>query len=196
MKWFLYSLILSLPYPAKADTCFNDNETKQIEQMVLELNDIHDSETELWLEEPILIIHDWDGRTYVNGGDTKPIRAKLTIGHFIERELQIQLPVNVQTREKPPDPMFRLRFRAQVLLLFPGLADYMAGKGDKPFDGGLGLDFFHIDFFNVSVNVGVLSFGSTIGIDATKNFGLHAGYVMLYSGFRSGSTLGVYFSFN
>ena len=121
---------------------------------------------------------------------------KLRLGKTIERDMAVILPTRVYYRPKPPDPMFRLRVRAQIGILIPELIKTFTGNVQSFWDGSLGLDFFHFKTANVAIYAGVRSVGIGPGIDLTKNFGITSGYAFVYDGFRSSIFLSSYFSFN
>ncbi|HEY8097920.1 MAG TPA: hypothetical protein VIE65_17825, partial [Methylobacter sp.] len=139
---------------------------------------------------------DWDDRVYINGGSKKPIQATLKLGDTINRDMEMTLPIKVYYREKPPDPMFRLRIRAQAGILVPELIHTLQGKNDPFWDAGIGWDFFHLNAVNIAAYTGIRSVGAGIGLDLTKNFGPYLGYSLKYDGFQSSLLTGIYFSFN
>jgi hypothetical protein len=201
-----FLLTLLLPATALADDppcvpppggkCLTAEQFEKVKEALQELDDIHKAPAVVTVQQPVVIIQDWQGRVYVNGGDQKPIPMKLTIGQHVDRDLAVTLDTKVYYREKPPDPLFRLRLRAQAGLLIPQLVDAAKGTKQNFFDAGLGLDFFHLGPVNVSANVGVFSSGGGLGLDLTKNFGVLAGYALAYDAWKSGVLGGLYFSFN
>jgi hypothetical protein len=156
------------------------------------LENIHDSPAVVTIE-PIILIRDWENRVYINGQEKKPIKLKLKIGSAIDRDMEMQLPIQVYYREAPPPPMFRLRIRAQIGFLSTPLFN---SSIKDVLDGGVGWDFFGLWGFNASAYTGVRSFGLQVGYDLTKNFGLTGGYHFIYDGFRGTGALQAYFSFN
>lgn len=183
--------------PEPGGICLTAEQKAQVTEAVKELDTIKKSKAEIQLE-PIVIIRDWEDRVYINGGEKKPIKLKLKLGPTIDRDMELTLPIQIGYREKPPDPMFRLRFRAQLGFLVPTLIDVVR-DGDtitEGLEGGLGLDFFHLDWFNVAVHTGVRSIGGGVGFDLTRNFGLYGGYAFVYSTLKSNGFVSIYFSFN
>lgn len=176
--------------------CVDSKILDKCAEAAMEIQDLHDSAAEIEFHDSIIIVHDWDGRIYVDGGEAKPIKATLTIGHFIERDLEMTLPILVQYREAPPESMFRLRFRAQAGILVPQVINIFDGQATRTFDAQFGLDWAHLGPFNTSINLGVVSCGTGVGIDITKNFGLMGGYAFIYSKIKSAAIIGSYFSFN
>ena len=206
MRLVTFLLALLLPATALADDvpcvpppggkCLTAEQFEQVKKALQELDDVHKSPAAVTVEDPVVIVQDWQGRVYVNGGDKKPVRMKLKIGQYVDRDMAVTLDTRVFYREKPPDPMFRLRLRAQAGLLVPQLFEAAGGTRQNFFDAGLGLDFFHLGPVNVSANLGVFSSGGGLGLDLTKNFGVLAGYALAYDGWKSAALAGLYFSFN
>lgn len=183
--------------PPTGGKCLNQDQWEKVKEALSELDSIKKSEMTGEFQDSIKIISDWDGRVYVNGGDGKsgsPIRLNVRVGS-INRTLALQLPVSVYYREKPPDPMFRIRIRAQGGLILP---DLWKNTGDRTsfLDAGIGWDFFHLGPVNTYIHTGISSLGGGIGLDLTKNFGIFGGYTLVYRDFHSGVMLGTYFSFN
>lgn len=185
--------------------CLTKAQRDKLSEAVLELQDIHGSKAEIELQEPIVIVRDWEDRVFINGGKKKPIKLKLRVGKHVDRDLEVQLPIQVFYREEPPDPMFRLRIRAQLGVLVPQLVKTVEGAtfGDQndlePFwDAGIGWDFFHIQdlSLNVAAYTGIRSAGLGAGLDLTKNFGVYAGYGITYDGWSHTLLTSVYFAFN
>ncbi len=179
------------PCPEPYTLCLVHSDEDTVVQSLKELKSIKESKAVLKIKEDIVIVRDWQDRVYVNGGSAKPIDATLTLGDTVSRDMQIQLPIQVYYRPKPPDPMFRLRVRAQAGLLLP-----MIWKNSKGgWDAGLGWDFMHYDVFNLAAYTGVRSAGGGVGMDLTRNFGPYVGYSLVYDGLTSGIIAGCYFSF-
>ncbi len=203
LRALLAALLLSSPAladepcaPPPGGKCLTAEQYEQVKQALRELDDVHKSPAELKLTQPVIIVQDWQGRVYVNGGDKQPLPVKLKIGQYVDRDMAVTLETRVYYREKPPDPMFRLRIRAQAGILAPQLVTAVSKERQNFFDGGVGLDFFHLGPVNVSANVGVFSSGGGVGLDLTKNFGVLAGYALVYDGLKSSVLAGAYFSFN
>jgi hypothetical protein len=180
------------PCPEPYALCLVKPDEDTVVESLKELNDVKGSKAVLKLKEDIVIVRDWQDRVYINGGSSKPVDATLTIGSTVSREMQIQLPIRVYYRPKPPDPMFRLRLRAQAGILLPMI--WKDAKGG--WDAGLSFDFFHVGDVNVAAYTGVRSAGGGVGLDLTRNFGPYVGYSLVYDGFASGVLAGAFFSFN
>jgi hypothetical protein len=196
-------VILALLYPSLAlaqepppgGVCLTQEQKEILKKVVDELEEIKSSKAEIKATEPIIIVRDWQDRVFINGGEAKPIKLKLTLGKTIDRDMELTLPIQVHYREKPPDPMFRLRIRAQAGFLIPMLFEDLE-RIDRSVDAGIGWDIFHLDSFNFAINTGIRSAGAGVGIDVTKNFGFQGSYALVYSGFESGALVSTYFSFN
>lgn len=178
--------------PEPYSLCLTQPDSDTVVSSLKELKSIKESKAVLKLKDSIVIVRDWQDRVYINGGSAKPIDATLTLGDTVSRDMQIQLPIQVYYRPKPPDPMFRLRVRAQMGLILPVI--WKDAKGG--WDAGLSWDFMHYDVFNLAAYTGVRSAGGGIGMDLTRNFGPYAGYALVYDGFTSDVMVGAYFSFN
>lgn len=180
--------------------CITKSQKNKIVSALHQLEDIHNSKVRLDFSKPVIIIRDWKNRVYISGGAKKPIRARLRIGKYVDRDLAVQFPIQIYYRKAPPEPWFRLRIRAQLGILVPEAITGIVSSGKpKPFwDAGIGWDFFHIPEFglNLAAYTGIRSAGGGIGLDLTKNFGVYTGYSVIYSGFRSSILSSVYFSFN
>jgi len=180
------------PCPPPYAVCLTEEEKKTVGDSLRELKDIKESKAQVVLKDEIVIVRDWEDRVYINGGEKKPVRATLTLGKTVERDLEIRLPVQTFYREKPPEPMFRLRIRAQAGVLVPSvLKEFKSG-----WDAGAGWDFMHLGPVNLSAYTGIRSVGGGLGLDLTKNFGPYAGYAIVYDGWKSAAMFGVYFSLN
>lgn len=182
--------------PPPYGKCLTADQYAQVKQALQELDAIHKAPAEVTVQDPVVVIQDWQGRVYVNGGDKQPIRMKLKLSDTVDRDMAVTLETKVYYREKPPDPMFRLRIRAQAGLLAPQLIDAVRGKKQNFFDAGVGWDFFHLGLVNAAVHTGVFSSGATVGVDVTKNFGGFGGFALAYDGLRPSALLGLYFAFN
>lgn len=180
------------PCPEPYALCLTQPDSDTVVESLKELKSIKESKATFKLKEDIVIVRDWQDRVYVNGGSAKPIDATLTLGPTISRDMQVQLPIQVYYRPKPPDPMFRLRVRAQMGLILPVI--WKNAKGG--WDAGISFDFMHYSVFNLAAYTGVRSAGGGVGMDLTKNFGPYAGYALVYDGFTSDVMAGCYFSFN
>ncbi len=201
MSVFLSAVLAVHTIPAMAQepecpppyaVCLTAEEKKTVGDSLRELKDIRESKAEIEVKDEVVIVRDWEDRVYVNGGDLKPLRATLRIGDSVERDLEMRLPVRLSYREKPPEPMFRLRIRAQAGVLVPRVLDSFKDG----WDAGVGWDFMHLGPVNLSAYTGIRSAGGGLGLDLTKNFGPYVGYSVLYDGWESGALAGIYFSLN
>lgn len=179
--------------PPPGGKCLTEEQLNKVKEALKELDSIKKSEMKVDISRPVVIIRDWDGRVYVNGGEKKPVEMRVTVG-TIDRTLAVEYPTVIYYRTKPPDPMFRLRIRAQAGALMP---DVWKKKEDRSYvDGGVGFDFFHLGPLNLDLYAGILSLGPGLGLDITRNFGARVGYSLVYKDLHSAVFTGAYFSFN
>jgi len=182
--------------PEPGGKCLTKDQFESVKKALVELDAIHKSPLTVTTSDSVAIVSDWDGRTYVNGGATKPLRFKVKIGDTVDRDVDVVLTSTVFYRPKPPDPMFRLRIRAQAGILAPELIRTVGGDKQSFWDCWMSFDFFHLGVVNLAVNAGVRSASAGPGLDLTRNFGITGGYAFTYDGFRSSVFAATYFSFN
>jgi hypothetical protein len=193
----LFSGIAAAQDPKPCDgKCLSPDQVDKLRKAVDELDDIHKSPATVEFQDPVVIIRDWDGRVYVNGGASQPLRLKIRVGKHVDRDMQTTIDSRVWYRPQPESPMLRLRIRAQVGVLVPEMVKTVGKDSQAFWDAGVGWDFFHLGIVNLSAFTGVRSIGAGPGIDITKNFGLYAGYSLVYDGFKSSILTTAYFSFN
>jgi hypothetical protein len=176
--------------------CLTEEQVKKLKEAIDELDDIHKSPAVGHFQDQVVIIRDWDGRVYVNGGSGQPLKLKIQIGKHVDRDMEVQLNPRVWYRPEPEPPMFRLRVRAQAGILIPDMVRTIGGHKEAFWDGGIGWDFFHLSYLNAALFTGIRSVGAGLGIDLTKNFGVYAGYSFVYSETKSSALTAAYFSFN
>ena len=182
--------------PPPGGKCLSAQQLDEVKKALVELDSIHKAPAVVTTPDTVVIVQDWDGRVYTNGGQTNPIRLHLKLGDTVDRDMALTLPTQVYVRPKPPEPMFRLRIRAQAGILVPQLVNSLTGDKQAFWDAGIGWDFFHWKALNVAAYTGVRSVGGGLGLDITRNFGPYVGYSLIYDGLRSSVQTGIYFSFN
>ena len=182
--------------PPPGGKCLTKEQFDGVKKALEELDGIHKSPVVVTTDDKVVIVNDWEGRVYVNGGTSAPLRMKVRIGDTVDRDVEMTLKPVVNYRPKPPDPMFRLRVRAQVGVLVPELVRTAGGTRQDFWDGGIGWDFFHVGAFNLAAYTGIRSVGGGFGVDITRNFGTYAGYALVYDDWRSSVHTGVFFAFN
>lgn len=189
--------------PPSGGKCLTASQYTAVQDALKELDTIHKAPAVVTTKDKITIITDWQGRVYTSGGQTdiktpgpNQLHMNVTLGPTVNRDLVMTLPTSVYYRDKPPDPMFRLRIRAQVNLLLPELFNTATGDTRRFYDAGVSWDFFHLGVFNAAAYTGVFSSGGGLGMDLTRNWGVYAGYALVYDGWRSSVALGSYISFN
>jgi hypothetical protein len=184
--------------PEEYEVCLRPDEAEKVRKAVEELDEIKNSELTVDFQDPIIIIRDWDGRVYVNGGDKKPLKATAKIGNIIDRELSLTLPTKIYEREEPEESQFkfRTRFRANFGILLPEIINSVKDEKVQDFwSFGLDMDFLKLDVFNVSIHAGSAGVGGGTGIDITKNFGANINLIMKWLDQSPSLSSGVYFSF-
>ncbi len=179
--------------PEPGGKCLTAAQFADVRAALQELDSIKSSEMTGQFLDRLVIVNDWQGRTFVNGGKNEPLRLKIKVG-TIDRTLGVVLDSDVFYRPAPAEPAFgfRTRFRAQAGLLAPMI---LSPGGSKPFDIGASLDFVHLRSVNVDVFVGFNGIGPGVGLDLTKNFGMRVGYELTWS-LSHQAFVGAYFSFN
>lgn len=187
------------PCPPEYEVCLTKDEYDKVVKAVEELDAIKKSEAKVEFKEPVVIVRDWQDRVYVNGGEAKPIKARVTVGETIDRELAVTLPTQVAFRPKPPEPQFafRARVRASFGIMVPEIVKTAEeGVLHDFWAAGLDLDFVKIDLFNISVHVGSAGFGGGVGFDVTKNFGIGINALCNWGEWTPTASTGVYFALN
>ncbi len=207
----LYAVIAAIAFPCGASAqeappacvpepggkCLTKEQVAEVKKALEELESIHKSPAVVTTDDHIVVVSDWDGRVYVSGGATDPLKLKLKIGDTVEREMSVTLPSVVNYRPAPEPPILRFRLRAQVGILVPELVRKAMEEEDPDFvDFGVGFDFLHLGPVNLSGYAGVLSLGGLLGVDITKNFGISAGPVLAYQGLQLSGVLSAYFAVN
>jgi len=141
--------------------------------------------------DPITIVTDKDGRTFVSGDKPYPYTLRMK---WCGYEATAEGKVNATAaRMIPPDWGFRFRPKATLGLL---LADtFSQDKWQDGLDGGVLLEPFFWHFINLNAYVGVRSAGGGVGFDITKNFGGYAGYAITWGGWRHNPYVSLYFAF-
>ncbi len=170
----------------------SDTDYSEIIKALEELDSIHSSKATVEINDPIIIMQDYDGNVYINGGDKLPIKGNLRIGNTINRDFLVKIKTKLYKRESRPDPWFQIKLRAHGGIILPQIVDYNVMSS---VDYGIGVEFFHIDKFNLALHAGVYSTGAFVGYDITRNFGFMSGYSLSYSNLRSGLFIGSYFRF-
>jgi hypothetical protein len=185
--------------PPQYGACLTEEQRERILMAVEELDSIHGAPMTMEFRDPIVIVRDWQDRVYVNGGEGKPIRVRVTVGETVERDMEVVLPVKTFFRPAPPEPWFefRTRFRASAAVLVPEMARSAAdGSLETFWDFGLDLDFLKVGDFNGAVHVGSAGAGVGPGFDVTKNFGVAAMGLVTWETWRPSASAVLYLSFN
>lgn len=141
--------------------------------------------------DPITILTDRDGRTFVNGSQPHPYTVRM---RWCSYEATGVGQVNA-VAARMPEPSWGWRFRPKATLGFLVADTFSQDRWSDGLDGGLLLEPFFLRWVNVSGYVGVRSVGGGLGFDLTKNFGVHAGYAVTWEGWRHNPFVSTYFSF-
>jgi hypothetical protein len=141
----------------------------------------------------VTIVVDRDGRVYGSGSDPKPYQLHLDWCNYqIDAKSNIQLQV---AQRVEPTWGFRFRAKAAFGILVADIFRDEVDEFHQALDGGLLIEPFFVQLFNFSGYVGVRSVGAGLGVDITNNFGIHTGYALTWSSWRSNPFVAVYFAF-
>jgi len=139
----------------------------------------------------LVITVDDDGRVFNSGTGLQPYTLHVDWCQYtINATSQIRLQV-AQQEESRWGFRFRLKATFGALVAEAVHADEL----QDVLDGGLLLEAFYIRWANLNVYVGVRSVGVGLGADVTKNFGIYAGYSLLWANWRSSPMVATSFAF-
>lgn len=140
--------------------------------------------------DPITIVEDKDGRVYGTGAEPRPYTVKVSWCNY---DITGTGNVNVIVARREPSTWgFRFRLKAQSGFLFTeALKEKSVVSG---IDAGVLAEGFYYKNLNLNLMAGFRSAGVALGLDLTRNFGVHAGYALSYDGFRSNPVLGLSFA--
>lgn len=140
--------------------------------------------------DPIQITQDKDGRMFVNGTGDHPYRVGMTwCGYEIEASANVRMVV-----ARTPEPTWGFRYRVKVAPGYLPLEALSREDGYAGMDLGLMLEPFFYHSFNLNGYVGVRSVGVNVGLDMTRNMGLHAGYALAFGSLTGGPHVALSFS--
>lgn len=181
--------VLGAECPA-GSTCVPPEDMKVFIKLLQEKKCLQASKPVFKLD-PITIVTDKDGRTYVSGDKPYPYRLHMTwCDYDVSAEGKVEATA---ARMVPPTYGFRFRPKAYVSYLpLEAIKDEKAGTG---IDAGALLDFFHWQWANVNAAVGVRSGGLGLGIDLASNFGAYLGYGITWGTWRHNPNGGLWFAF-
>jgi len=141
--------------------------------------------------DPITIVTDKDGRTYVSGDKPLPYTLHMAwCGYDVSAEGKVEATA---ARMIPPDWGFR--FRPKATLGFLVADTFSRDPWSRGLDGGALIEPFYFHWVNINAYVGVRSVGGGLGFDVTKNFGLYGGYAITWEGWRHNPFVSAYFAF-
>jgi hypothetical protein len=185
-------LALAQPTPCAADsTCVSNEDLGKMVQVLKERKCL-DETPPIFELDPVVVIIDRDGRIFYSGAEPSPYKLKMTWCHY-EVEAEGKVKVVAALGEKS---QWGFRFRPKAHLSYLLLKPFHDGNSiTDGIDAGLALDFFHVYWANLNAVVGFRSAGMSIGMDLTRNFGLHAGYAFGFTEPRHNAEAGIYFAF-
>jgi len=141
--------------------------------------------------DPITIMTDKNGRTYITGDDPRPYTLQMTwCGYDITGFGTVKAVAATM-----PEPTWGWRFRAKAALGYLPVEAFAEDDAAKGIDAGLLLEPFYVQWVNLNGYVGVRSVGAGLGFDLTRNFGAYAGYAFSWAGQRHNPHAAIYFSF-
>lgn len=175
---------------APGSTCVPPEDMKVFVKLLQEKKCLQSSKPVFQLD-PITVVTDKDGRTFVSGDKPYPYRLHMTwCDYTADAEGKVTATA---ARMVPPTYGFRFRPKAYVSYLpLEAIKDEKAGTG---IDAGVLLDFFHWRWANVNAAVGVRSGGLGVGVDITSNFGAYLGYGITWGSWRHNPNGGLWFAF-
>lgn len=174
----------------EGDTCVPPEDMKDFVQLLREAQ-CRATVAPVVDADPLVIVVDRDGRVYGSGTGTRPYTIRIK---WCTHELEAAATVRLQVAQRvEPEWGFRLRLKATVGIL---AADaFTVNKLYEALDGGLMVEPFFIQWFNLNAVIGVRSFGAGVGVELTSNMGAYCGYAMTWGSWRSNPFLAVFFSF-
>ncbi len=124
--------------------------------------------------DPIQITEDKAGRMFVSGGNSYKVRLDwCTYTVDVTANLAMQVARYVE-------PEWGMRWRVKVAPGYLPLDALQARDAGAGVDIGLMLEPFFYRSFNLNGYVGVRSIGVNVGLDLTRNVGVHAGYALAF----------------
>lgn len=195
MRWAIPVAIWLVPSSAlaqcpEASTCVPAEDMEVFVKLLREKRCLQTTRPSFDLD-PITILTDAEGRTFVSGDQPRPYTLRMSWCGYRTDALGTVLAVYA----KKPDPTWGWRLRAKASLGFlpaDALAEEDASKG---LDAGLLVEPFFYRWFNANGYVGVRSAGAGVGVDLTRNFGAYGGYAFCWGSQRHTPHLSIYFSF-
>lgn len=140
--------------------------------------------------DPIQITQDKDGRMFVSGTGDHPYRVGMTwCSYTVEATANLKMVV-----ARTPEPEWGFRYRVKVAPGYLPLEALSDENGYAGMDLGVMVEPFFYRSYNVNAYLGVRSAGLNVGLDLTRNMGLHAGYALALGGWRSGPHVSLSFS--
>jgi hypothetical protein len=174
----------------KGYMCIAEEDAETLRQLLRDHKCRADTAPEVMADQ-VVIVQYHEGRVYGSGTGEFPFKIKLTWCNYeVEASSNVKLQV---AQHVDPEWGFRLRLKATGGLLV--VDAFTEDALHEALDGGLLLDAFFIQWFNLNAYIGFRSFGGGLGADLTKNFGVYGGYALTWGSWRSNPFVGVSFAF-
>lgn len=178
----------STPCPAGM-TCVANDDMKVFVQLLKDQKCRTDTPPKFTLD-PITVVVDRQGRVYYSGNEPKPYKLHIDWCNYrVDATAKVSLTVAQKV-----EPTWGFRFRPKAAFGYLPVEALEEKDASKGLDGGILVEPFFIQWFNVNAYVGVRSVGAGIGFDLTKNFGLYLGYSIAWGTWRSNPFGGLYFA--
>ncbi len=201
MKTFLLSLYMTLltlilAGYAKADQCTGNGTCMSPEDMhtfltLLREQKCRNETPPKFTLDPVIVVVDKEGRIYGSGSDPIPYRLhEEWCNYVVDGTGTIKM---VAAQHVNPDWGFRFRPKFVAGLLPFEVSP--RGSWGQSVDVGVAADLAYWKTLNFNVHLGIRSFGTGVGLDLTKNFGIYAGYANTWGDWKSSALTGVYFGF-
>ena len=174
----------------KGVTCVPDEEMETFIQLLRDQKCREATKPE-FTSDGVNIVVDREGRVYGSGTGDKPYKLHMDWCNY-ELDAEAQIHLDVAQRVEPTWG-FRLRLKATAGLLV--VDAFTEDKIYEAIDGGLLVDAFFVQWFNLNAYIGFRSFGAGAGVDITQHFGAYAGYALTWASWRSNPFVGIYFEF-
>jgi len=84
--------------PPPGGKCLTKEQFDGVKKALEELDGIHKSPVVVTTDDKVVIVNDWEGRVYVNGGTSAPLRMKVRIGDTVDRDVEMTLKPVVNYR--------------------------------------------------------------------------------------------------
>ena len=140
--------------------------------------------------DPIQITQDRDGRMFVNGTGDVPYHVGMKwCGYEVDASANLKMVV-----ARKPEPVWGFRYRMKVAPGYLPLEALAQENGYAGMDLGVMAEPFFYHSFNLNGYVGVRAVGVNVGLDLTRNLGLHVGYTFSFTSLTLGPHVALSFA--